>query len=489
MHILKKLIFAVVVICLWIPPDILSVSASVPYHGYNYSYWEQAVPAAIPYQPNQIIDGRDTEYGLLRAPEDIFVTDNGFIYILDSGNDRIVILNEHFEFIREIDQFANAGVTDTFSQPQGIFVTENNHIFVADTNNQRIVELTADAEFIREITRPDADVIRAGFEFYPTKVAVDKAGRIYAIGRGVFDGLIEFDSDGVFTGFTGANRVTFNPIDYLWRVIATREQRSRMALFIPIEFNNLALDQSGFIYTTNSELNSNTPIQRLNPTGEDVIRREGYHPLVGDLEFAHIGDQSGGSFFVDITVNDYGMYSALDGKRGRIFSYDEDGNLLYIFGGIGNQEGTFRTPVAIDYLADKLLVLDKGYSRLTVFDPTQFGYLVNQAVMHYNLGDDDLSAQYWQDVLRLNANYEIAYIGIGKALLMEGENKAAMTYFDNGHNRFYYSKAYKRYRQEVLREHFGLMMGLVLLVPASYFGFKIVKRRRKKVKQIAKRAV
>ena len=79
-------------------------------------------------------------------------------------------------------------------------------------------------------------------------------------------------------GYTGANKVTFKPVDYFWRMVATREQRARMALFIPIEFNNLDLDGDGFIYTTNSERNTQTPIQRLNPTGTDVIRKNGYHP-------------------------------------------------------------------------------------------------------------------------------------------------------------------------------------------------------------------
>src|SRR5690606_25716034 len=121
------------------------------------------------------------------------------------------------------------------------------------------------------------------FEYYPIKIAVDKAKRIYVTSRGVYDGIIEFDSDGNFTGYTGANKVTFNPIHYFWRLVATKSQRAKMALFIPIEFNNIDLDKEGFIYVTNSEKDTKTPIQRLNPSGEDVIRKEGYHNVKGDI--------------------------------------------------------------------------------------------------------------------------------------------------------------------------------------------------------------
>src|SRR5690606_13381978 len=161
------------------------------------------------------------------------------IYIADSGNHRIVVLDENFNHIKTIDHFMNDGAVDTFNYPESVFVTEEGNLYVADTNNQRLIELTNDGEFIREIGRPVSDQITSNCEYSPTKVAVDKAGRIYVIGRGVYDGIIEFDPDGNFKGFTGATRVTFDFIDYIWKRISTDEQRARMELFIPIEFNSL----------------------------------------------------------------------------------------------------------------------------------------------------------------------------------------------------------------------------------------------------------
>lgn len=50
-----------------------------------------------------------------------------------------------------------------------------------------------------------------------------------------------------------------------------------------------------------------------------------------------------------------GMYSVLDSKRGRVFTYDSQGNLLYIFGGRGDQKGQFNQPCALIYNGDEIL--------------------------------------------------------------------------------------------------------------------------------------
>ena len=44
--------------------------------------------------------------------------------------------------------------------------------------------------------------------------------------------------------------------------------------------------------------------------------------------------------WLPVVVRNQGIYSILDSVRGRIFTYDHEGNLLYIFGGLGSQEGT-----------------------------------------------------------------------------------------------------------------------------------------------------
>ena len=108
---------------------------------------------------------------------------------------------------------------ETFNNPQGLFVTGNNHIYIADTENGRIVELDDKGILVRIIGAPESEILPEDFVYKPLKIAVDKAKRIYAVGSGVYDGLIEFDSDGGFIGFIGANRVAASLVDYFWKLI------------------------------------------------------------------------------------------------------------------------------------------------------------------------------------------------------------------------------------------------------------------------------
>jgi tetratricopeptide (TPR) repeat protein len=236
------------------------------------------------------------------------------------------------------------------------------------------------------------------------------------------------------------------------------------------------MDQDGFIYTTTSEVNSNDPIKKLNSTGIDVLRRKGYFPPRGDLSQNGFSE---GSMLIDVTVRDNGVYSVLDSKRGRIFTYNEDGNLMYIFGQLGMQEGTFMNPAAIESTGDNLLVLDRAMNRVTIFSPTRYGALMNESNALYSLGKHDEAVAKWEQILMIDANNETAYDGIGKALLRRGDYKRAMDYLKLGYDREYYSKAFAKYRKDTIRGYFGtIMTGLIIIVAAYFVGKRLRKRLR-----------
>ncbi|WP_018754986.1 YIP1 family protein [Paenibacillus terrigena] len=458
----------------------IPAAQAAPDETYNYNYWGQTVPAPSPYEEQQVMYGRDWGVKDLSSPQDVYVGSNRHIYIADTGNDRIIVLNDKFEAARIISEFEHDGKKDTFNKPEGVFYNRyDDHLFIADTQNKRIVELNEKGEFIRQIGDPKSTLIRQGFQYSPIKVIVDKAQRIYVISRGSYEGIMEFDTDGGFNGFIGTNRVKFSPVDLFWKRISTKSQREQMQLFIPLEFNNMDIDADGFIYTTTSEEKSDQPIKRLNASGVDILRDKGYFPPKGDIHTLDIGSAPGSSIFVDVVSDEGGIYNALDSKRGRIFTYDKDGNLLYVFGGLGSKQGKFRTPSAIAMLDDKLLVLDKDYNRLSLFQPTHYGSLIREAVISLYNGQAEKSTAAWQKVLQLNGNLEVAYIGIGKSLLKNGDNHGAMKYFELGNNRENYSEAFKRYRKEIVFEYFGMIvLTIALVIGGSIAAMKLAGRRK-----------
>ena len=474
---MKKIItFLLVAIlcCSFIAP----VSA-VGYTSYNYNSKGDAIKSPYPYTPVKEISGIDIGVGEFSNPSDIYRDYKGNIYICDSGNNRIVVLNSDFTFKQEITEITVGYFTEKLNNPSGVFVDPNTDLlYIADTDNSRVIALDETLTTVIRVDRPyQKGVVDDDFIFAPTKVAVDNGGRIFVVSKNTYEGLMQFDSKGQFLGFVGANKVSISPIEYFWKRLSTKAQASKLQLTLPTEFSNLEIDSDGFIYTTTSiisEDGADILIRRQNPSGDDVLKKSEFLSIAGDIDYSTDTTSTskiGPSSFVDVAIGDYGIYSALDAKRGRIFTYDFEGNLLYVFGGDGNNgsdSGCFFTPVAMIKNGENFAVLDMYKATVTIFEPTEYGLLINEAVgCNYN-GDYDDSAKIWEKVIKLNCNYEQAYTGMGISQLRSGDYKEAMKNFKLGANKYYYSKAFKEYRQGWLESNFIwvaliVVMTLVLL--------------------------
>ncbi|MBD3919903.1 hypothetical protein H8B09_14160 [Paenibacillus sp. PR3] len=442
---------------------------------YNYSYWGRTVAAPAAYKASTVLNGKELGVGALKDPSDLHVTSDNQIYVLDSGNNRIVVFDSQFKLIRIIDSFMRDGKKETFNNPQGLFVSPQKQLIVADTGNQRVVELDANLTVIKVIDPPQSDLLNSNFKFQPVRVIADQAQRIYVMSIGVFDGFMEFNQNGEFTSFIGANRVKVDPTELLWKRLSTRAQRSQMVMFTPTEFTNLDINDEGFIYATNGDIWGDT-IKKLNAQGSDILRRTGYFNPKGDIRYT---TEQGPGRLIDIDVTDSEMYSVLDGARGRVFTYNGDGHFMYMFGGIGNQLGQFKTPVAIERVGDDFLVLDKAFGEITVFKSTEYGRTLNEATRAYYRGDEEKAFELYNKTINMNANLEYAYSGIGKSLLRKGEYKEAMHYFEESYDRGNYSKAFLLYRKQVLREHFPTIMTGIIVVLVVAFVARVLWKRKK----------
>jgi tetratricopeptide (TPR) repeat protein len=204
--------------------------------------------------------------------------------------------------------------------------------------------------------------------------------------------------------------------------------------------------------------------------GQDILIRNGYFPPVGDLAIGAAGGIAGPSRFVDVVAFDNDSYACFDRIRGRIFIYDFQGNLLYAFGGLGNREGHFTMPVALDRMGDVLYALDSRTAAITRFELTSYGAKINLALNEYKEGRYDSSARVWEDVLKMNGNYDLAYIGIGRAALRQGEYQKAMKYYKLKNYREGYGKAFQLYRKQWMEENLWkilLILGIIIIIPLA----------------------
>ena len=464
---------------------------SLPYDCYNYDHWNNILYTPAPYVPDGLVSGATLRFegapvGAFRNPQDLCVSPDGDVYIADTGNNRIVVLAQDLKTVRRIiTGFEAEGVAQTFSAPSGVAISEKHRLYIADSLNRRIVVLEPDGTFVKYVQNPQSEVLDEGYVFTPLRVSVDYADRVYVIAQNMFQGIMVFSEEGIFTGFFGTISVKISLWEKFWRKLATKEERGKQQLFIPTEFTGIDVDDEGFVYASNKDTDGLQAVRRLNPKGEDVIRRGPHANLGGDRVFGSVGNYAGPSQIVDVVYRGHGTYSLLDSRRGRIFTYDHEGNLLYIFGGIGSQAGTFLTPTAIEQLGSRLLVLDSQQGNLTVFAQTEYGSLINRAVALRFDGDETQAVPLWQEVLRLDEINELANTGIGKAYLSAGDNENAMLYLRRGMNREYYSVAFKRWRNERLRNNISFILSGV--VAAAVLAVLWVKAVRPAVRKKAKR--
>ena len=100
--------------------------------------------------------------------------------------------------INIIDSFDNNGAKDGFKSPYGVCISENGQLYIADSQNHRIVVMEKDGTLVRIVDNPQSQSLDAGYVFVPLKVTVDYADRIYCIAQNMFEGIMVFETNGEF---------------------------------------------------------------------------------------------------------------------------------------------------------------------------------------------------------------------------------------------------------------------------------------------------
>lgn len=473
----SALLLALLIAASLLPVGIRALGEDQSY-SYNYDLVGNALPAPDPYEVRYQLDVSDYVEGKLKAATSVFVGGD-MLYICDTGNNRIL----RFELtetepvfvdeIKETDQWQLSG-------PEDIFVSDNGDIYIADTGNKRILWLDSDLAIKKIIERPTDVLFDAFPEFKPSKLVSTGGGRLYVQATGVNRGLLEFDEFGEFVGFMGASNVAFDWEDYIWKLLSTDAQKNQMESFVPTEYNNVALDKNGRIYTTTSifevtDLYSGSadPVRKLNLKGKDILIRNN-SLVIGDTTWG----QDGPSRFRDVTVLDNDIFFVLDTTKKRIFAYDGQGSNLYVFGGYGTRAGYFTNPVSLEHWGDDLVVLDTSSTLVTVMKPTEYGATIQSAIESYNEGRYEDAMALWEAVLRKNSNYILAYDGIGKIMLRNGDYARSLDYLQYADDDYYYSQAWKLFRKDWIEQYLGWAIVALVAFVVIKFAIKVYNRER-----------
>lgn len=504
--------------------------ADEPYTGYNYDWWNDPVPSQNGYVPDKVVTGNDLGCGNLTQPSDMYFSTKGELYIADTayaGADnslkgRIVITDHTFDaattravekldfsevsdFMNEEKQALDSGkITQAqydketsvyFRGPTGVFVTDEDLIYVADKENDRVIAFTyskgADGDGVGTVkyvyTRPEANVYDSSTTFNPDKVLVDAAQNVYICIKSITKGAVVYSKEGEFSGYFGANRVEKTGevlLNAFWKLIFTRDQIKRMKKNVPVEISNFDIDGDNFVYTVTESKSASTDVfKKLNSGGTNIFTNLGYSEYdFGDPLQKYYRGTTYSSQITDVEISDDGTINLLDLQTGRVFQYDDECTLLFIFGGIGTQKGTFTTVNAVESYGTNIYVLDGRKCSITVFKQTEFGAIVHDAIELFNRGKYEEAREPWMEVLRRDSNYWLAYIGLGNAYLNEGDYATAMDYFYYN-SRSGYNNAFKGWRMAFIRDNFTLFAVIILVILAAVYVLSTIRGRKRAKKR------
>ncbi len=442
------------------------IHAEDPYMGYNYNYYGEA-PSPNGYIPVSAFNGNEWGVGYFKNPADMYVDAEDNLYILDTGNGRIVKTDSELNVIKVIDNFTQDGIASPLKNPLGICVTPDGEIYICDTDNNRVVVTDQDGVIKRTYLKPVTDLVSADLVFRPKKIEVTATGDMYVLADNIVDGAMIIAENGEFGGFfaTDAVNVTADVLKIMfYKTFMSEEQIKKMMSIQPVPFDNMYL-QGDFLYTATVYLRDKDQIRKVNPAGKNLFSDNYY----GE---AYIGGVGGGGFeqasFTDVNVSEKGFFYALDKNFCKVFVYNQDNELLMIFGGDNKKLGHFINPVAIESIGDTILIMDGSKNNITVFEPTYYGEQIMLGSYMYEHGMYEKAIEPWYEVLKLNTNSELAYKGIARAEYLKGDYLEAMEHYRAAYDRDGYSEAREKYRGKFIMENFAWFMAAIIAIAAIF---------------------
>ncbi len=441
---------------------VVSVSAAdmsrrtqTPDESYNYTAYGESIAAPAAYMVSKSVELPQS----LNAPADLFVSNN-MIYVLDSGNERIVVLDENYEQLREIKPVYENGIKDAY----GLYIHSNGNIYITLPEQKRIIVCDQDGQLLQTIEEPKSPLIPSGTVYKPKRLVITNDDVIYLVAEGIYYGIMQLDINGNFLSFYGANTVEpglENFLTNLYNKIFTNEMKSKVERRLPFEYASIDIDQEGFVYSAvATDVSSNGQIKKHNPGGDNILGFKdtadvaaGVKLFIGDYGDLETNLTTSGyvtSVLSDLAVDKDGYLFILDTSRNKVFQYDQNNNLLSVFGTQSDDYGALQEPTAVDTFQDDCLVLDKKQNALLVYSMTDYGALLKEACGLYNEQKYEEADELWQQVIQMNNNLVIAHDGIGKAAFGRSDYKTAMEHFELAGNKLNYNEAFSAYRDEIM---------------------------------------
>jgi len=417
----------------------------------SYTYTLDDQNEMVRTQDAYLPDKTITDLGL-SEPSDMVIDENNIAYIVDTGNQRIVVYDLNTEkVVKEMKKGTiNSDEFTGFETPKGIFRTNEGELYIADSGAKTVFRFTKDFEFVRRYDKPTAPIF-ADTNYEPSKVAVDSGNNLYIVSEGVYAGIIQLANTGEFLGYFTSNKSVLTPQQMFLKLIYTKEQQKKSEVLntLPSTFSNVYVDRQGTAYST------------CMGKGNDLLKK---HSTNGTNMF---GDVKTPSALTDVTTDENGIIYACD-SHGYIWVYTSQGEVIFEFGeqaedtDISGLYSSLMT-IAVDNKGN-IWTADSEKGILQSFNPTEYATTIYRALDEYENGDYDDALTDWSYVLRLNQMSVLAHNGVAKAYYNDEEYDKAMEHFEIAGNRDGYSNAFWEVRNKAIQKGLGTFLIIVIVL-------------------------
>ncbi len=431
--------------------DVNTVYAEAPYKTYTVDGDGEIIETQTAYLPYGSINKIGDEF--MKAPKDFTILDDGYMYILDGGNKRVLVSDMEGNFIASFGE-------DIFVNPRGIFVSEDHTCYVADRDAKSIFVFNADYELTNTYTKPTEPIYGETLDFLPIKIVANSSGTMYVICESNTNGIVEISpvDGGTFLGYFGTNSVSTNLWTIMWRAIMTDVQRAKWLSNMPSTPDNLAIDDKGIIYTvTRGE--GKESLKRLNMAGNNMTE-----PDTNDDVPAAVAPGNHDNIYVV-------------SQQGYIYEYNNEGNHLFVFG--GSDDGLQRVGLTVKAVAiqvdknDRIYVLDEDKAEIQIYEPTEFTKNLHNALYLFSKGQYEASIEPLTTVLSMNNLFDYANMAMGKAMYKQENYTEALKYSRLAKDKDTYSDAFWEIRNVWLKANlatvFIILIALFVIVKLTQY--------------------
>ena len=441
-----------------------SYNAASPYNTYTPNRYGELTKTQDAYEP---FSSFKISYNNLEIndAQDMVFDEYDNLFIVDSGNKRGLVLDSSMNVVTSF------GEAEDLAYPRGIFVIKaeeenKEYIYItdynqADTESGKVVryiyDLTTQVVTLDKVMgKPASWILETdNYVYKPIKVAVSDNYYMYVTAEGSTSGVLMINDKNEFITYFASNSAKFTLWERIEYFFYGDNEKANLVKKIAAAPFNVMLDGSGYVYTiTQSTIeadNESDNFKKVNTGGVN------YFP-----------DKMWGSKnFVDSYYGKYSNTYALT-EDGSIFEYDNEGNLLFKFGGYGYGKDLYglfssTSSIALDS-KDYIYVIDDTRNNLQVFKPTLYCDLVHQALKLYTEAKYEEAKELWNEVLRYNSMFDLAHKGMGLAYYMEGNYEESLREFYIANDKVNYSDAYWEIRNLYLIDKLSIYILIALIL-------------------------